>query len=186
MNKFILGLFLFLTTSACFAGTLQDDFITSSITEVHPPIINTNYNYENTTIVPIKLKILKGIKSEKDLYEGQIVEFKLSRHIIYKGKIITKRETIVPAKVGMIITSGMNGIPASVVFENFEIPNIKQNQLTNSYEFFGQDRSLLVFPLKWALTFLPPTGSLTNFIKGGHTKISPQKEITLYYHPNWE
>ena len=53
------------------------------------------------------------------------------------------------------------------------------------YEVFGQDRSLIVFPLKWALTILPPTGSLTNFIKGGHAKVKTNKTITLYYHPNW-
>ena len=55
----------------------------------------------------------------------------------------------------------------------------------NVSEKFGLDLSLLVFPIKWALTFLPPTGSLTNFILGGHASIKENKIIELYYYPNW-
>ena len=66
------------------------------------------------------------------------------------------------------------------------INNIKKGQLSQSFEIFGQDRSLFVFPLKWALTPLPPTGSLTNFIKGGHAKLSENKTITIYFYPEWK
>ena len=80
----------------------------------------------------------------------------------------------------------MNGIPASIILKNFEIENIPKSKLSNTYELFGQDRSLIVFPLKWALTWLPPTGSLTNFIMGGHVRLKPRKKITIYYFPEWE
>ena len=39
--------------------------------------------------------------------------------------------------------------------------------------------------MKWALTILPPSGSLTNFIKGGHAKLKTNEVIELYYYPDW-
>ena len=85
----------------------------------------------------------------------------------------------------MIITPGMNGIPGSIVLNDFDIEGLSKNRITNDYEITGQNRSLLVFPLKWALTILPPTGSLTNLILGGHAKIKTKNHITLYYYPEW-
>ena len=79
----------------------------------------------------------------------------------------------------------MNGIPASIIIGSFDIPNIDTNKLTYSYEIVGQDRSLWVYPLKWALTFLPPTGTLTNFIKGGHARLKENDTVELYFYPNW-
>lgn len=186
INKLFLIIITCFITLTCSAEILQDDFATISLKNAKTSYKHTKYNYENTDKVPIKLVISEKIKSEKDLYEGQIVEFKLIKHLIYKNKIIAKRGAIVPARVKMIITSGMNGIPASIIFEDFQIPNTQPHQITEMYEIYGQDRSLIVFPLKWALTFLPPTGSLTNFIKGGHAKLKPNKIITLYYYPNWK
>lgn len=186
INNILLTLILlYFTTLSCSAEIIQDDFAMNSLKDAKPSYTHTKYNYENTDKIPIKLVILEKIKSEQDLYEGQIIEFKLIRHIIHNNKIIAQRGSIVTARIKMIITSGMNGIPASIIFEDFKIPNIKPHQITEMYEIYGQDRSLIVFPLKWALTFLPPTGSLTNFIKGGHAKLKSNKVITLYYHPNW-
>lgn len=79
----------------------------------------------------------------------------------------------------------MNGIPASIIFGDFKFENIDKNKIDYTYERFGQDRSLWVFPLKWALTILPPTGSLTNFIKGGHARLKTNKVIQLNYYPEW-
>ena len=144
------------------------------------------YNFESTVKIPIKLTIDKEISSEKDVYEGQIVNFKALRTVQYNHNCIIKRGDIVPARVKVVISSGMNGIPASIIFGDFKINGIKSAQIDESFEVFGQDRSLLVFPLKWALTPLPPTGSLTNFIKGGHVKVKKNKIITIYYHPEWD
>ena len=185
MNKLFAIIILFLTCLTCSAEIIQDEFAIETLTNVAPPQVNTKYDYTDTTSIPVKLIVAKKVKSEQELYEGQTIDFRLAKHIVYKNKIIAKRGTIVPAKVKIIITSGMNGIPASIILDNFQIPNIKPNQITDMYEVFGQDRSLIVFPLKWALTILPPTGSLTNFIKGGHAKLKTNKTITLYYHPNW-
>lgn len=185
MNKLLTIMVFFLACLTCSAEIIQDNFAMETLIDVDSPVVNTKYNYLDTDSVPVHLIVAKNIKSELDLYEGQTVEFRLSRHIVYNNKIIAKRGTIVPAKVKLIITSGMNGIPASIILDNFQIPNIKPNQITGMYEVFGQDRSLIVFPLKWVLTILPPSGSLTNFIKGGHAKLKTNKTITLYYHPNW-
>lgn len=163
MNKVFLSLFLLFFCSGVYA-----------------------YNYESIEKIPVKLTIQKEILSEKDVYEGEIVNFKSVKTVYYKNKIILRRGEIVPAKVKLVITSGMNGIPASIIFGDFKIKGIPSSQLSNSYEVFGQDRSLWVFPLKWALTPLPPTGSLTNFIKGGHAKVKKDRVITIDYHPGWE
>lgn len=186
INRFLLIFVFLITTLACSAEILQDEFAMNSLKNAKPPYTHTKYNYEDTEKIPIKLVISKRIKSEQELYEGQIVEFKIIRHVIHNNKIVVKRGTTATARVKMIITSGMNGIPASIIFDDFKIANIEPNKLSDTYEVFGQDRSLIVFPLKWALTILPPTGSLTNFIKGGHAKLKPNKIITLYYHPNWK
>lgn len=185
MNKFALLIIAFLICPTCFAEFIQDSFAQETLKNAKPAYTNTNYDYTDTDVIPIKLRITEPIKSETDLYEGQTIEFRIMRHVVYKNNLIAKRGDIIPAKVKMIISSGMNGIPASIIFDDFEINGIKEAQLTDMYEIFGQDRSLFVFPLKWALTILPPTGSLTNFIKGGHAKLKTSKTITIYYHPNW-
>lgn len=186
MNKILsLFLLLFLNCAFCSAQIITDEVADALPKAVRQPVVAENYNYESTTKIPIKLKILEPIKSEADVYEGQYINFKVAKDVLYNNKIIARRGTIVPARVAVIITPGMNGIPAGIVLNEFDIERLDKNQITNNYEITGQNRSLLVFPLKWALTILPPTGSLTNFIMGGHVKIKTKKHITLYYYPEW-
>jgi len=157
--------------------------------DIEKPYAHLEYNYESVKSIPIKISLKEKIKSEKDLYEGQTVEFIVQKSIYKNGKIKLKRGGIIKARVSTIISSGMNGIPASVIFDSFEAEDgadvFTPGQITDTLEVFGQDRTYYVFPLKWALTFLPPTGSLTNFIKGGHVRINTKKVFTLYYHPEW-
>lgn len=185
MNKILCIFILFLTCLTCFAENIIDEVADCLPREVLQPYVYNNYNFESTVKIPINLKIIDPIKSENDLYEGQVINFKIAKDVIYNDKIVLKRGTAVMARVSIIITPGMNGIPASIIFKDFEIEGVSKGQLTNTYEIFGQDRSLLVFPLKWALTILPPTGSLTNFIMGGHARLKTKKQITIYYYPNW-
>ena len=185
MNKFLFFLLFFLISLSSSAEVVQDECALSLKFDASQRQAYTKYNFESTLKIPIELKILNDIKSELDLYEGQNVNFKVVKNVIYNGKVIIKRADIVNSKISIIIPPGMNGIPASIIFSDFRISGIKSSQLTNLYEVYGQDRSLLVFPLKWALTILPPTGSLTNFIMGGHAKLKTKEHIIIYYFPEW-
>lgn len=171
------------------AQALENDPILNTILEKEGtvrPYNNLNYDYQSTKEIPVKIFIKERIKSELDVYEGQEVSFIVNNNIKYKNRIVISEGTLIKARVGTVIKNGMNGIPASIIFDSFEIPGIKKEQISDTVEIYGQDRSLLVFPLKWALTLLPPTGSLTNFIKGGHVKLNTGKLLKLYYYPEWQ
>ena len=182
MNSFFLICCCLIIFAQC-AHSIQDDFVNLTLKNSLKPNAHTKYNYTSTTKIPVYLKITEDIKSEKDIFEGQNVKFIVVDDVVYNGATILPKNTIIPAKVETIITSGMNGIPASIIFGSFKFYD--KNKFDYTYEVFGQDRSLLVFPLKWALTPLPPTGSLTNLIMGGHAKLKTKKIITIYYHPEW-
>ena len=143
------------------------------------------YNYYDTTSIPIYLSITELLTTKHPVNEGQFVDFRVVKDVKYKNKIILKSGTIVPGRVETIITSGMNGFPAEIIVDDFQIPNIDSSKLVCTYYKKGQNRCLWVYPLKWALTIIPFVGSLTNFIKGGHAKIKPSDIVTIYYYPNW-
>lgn len=187
MNKLFILFFVLMMGSNCFAMLCEDSLVNSTLKnqELEKPEIHAVYDYSDTKKIPIKLAILHKVSSEKEVYEGKEIQFRVKQDVFYRGKLVVEKGTIVPAKVETIIKSGMNGIPASIIVGNFKFDNIPRSKLSDSYEVRGQDRSLWVFPLKWALTFLPPTGSLTNFIKGGHAKIKENNTIIIYYYPHW-
>ena len=186
-KKFLSLLFTFLIGSCVFAELLTDDFVDSTIgqEELQQPEVHSKYDYTSTTKIPVTLTIVNNIKSENDIYEGQILKFLIKKEVKHNNKTIIQELTPATARVETISKSGMNGIPAIITLGDFEVKNINKAQLTEFHDIKGQDRSILVFPLKWALTILPPSGSLTNFIKGGHAKIKTNKPITIYYYPDW-
>ncbi|MBR1775879.1 hypothetical protein IJ750_02240 [bacterium] len=145
-----------------------------------------SYNYSSTKSVPIKLKIVKEIDSESEIYEGQKINFITISDVQYNGKLVVARGEIIPAKIETIVTSGMNGFPAEIIVDEFEIPGIKSSQLVGTSVKKGQNRALWVYPLKWALTPIPFVGSLTNLIMGGHAKINSTDIFTVYYYPEWK
>lgn len=192
MNKKILCILQILTVLiigtqyAISADLVQDEIVSELLKDKNytRPCVNTGYNYKDTKYRTIRLTIIADINSEKDVYEGQTVYFESVDDVYLNRKRILKKGDFIPARVETIIKSGMNGIPASIIFGNFKINNIEPRQLEDTYEVFGQDRSLWVFPLKWALTPLPPTGSLTNFIKGGRAKLKTNEIIELKFYPH--
>lgn len=143
------------------------------------------YNFLNTFSIPIELNITKEISTKHELNEGDILEFRSKKDVSYNGEEIIKKGEIIKGRIENIITSGMNGFPAEIVIDNFEIPNIDSKKLISTYTKTGFNRCYFVFPIKWALTPIPFAGSVTNFIKGGHAKIKPKDTITLHYYPEW-
>lgn len=185
MNRFLVFLFVLLICPFCFAESIEKELLSEIKSDIKTPIIKTEYNYESLRKIPVKLVAEERIRNEKEIYEGQKIKFRATKNTIYKGNVVVQRGQIVEATVKTIIPAGMNGIPASIILGDFTAGKIPPSQLVDTYEIVGQDRSLLVFPLKWALTILPPTGSLTNLIMGGHAKMKIGKIITIYYYPEW-
>ena len=148
MNKLfgilLIGILCFAGCSVFAAEIIQDELVKEFLLDkqIEKPEPFLNYNYENTDVVEIKLAIVDAIKSENDIYENQPVKFRVLSDVHYKGRVIIKRNTIVPAKVDVIIRSGMNGIPASIIFGNFEFEGINKHLISDTYEVRGQDRSL--------------------------------------------
>ena len=68
---------------------------------------------------PYEIKIMEEIKSENDVYEGEELELKIIKDVLYRDRVIISKDTRVKAKVSIIISTGMNGIPASIIFEDF-------------------------------------------------------------------
>ena len=144
------------------------------------------YNFYDTACVPINLSITEEISTKNPIIEGETVKFRVVKDVRWQGKTILKAGDIVNAKIETVITSGMNGFPAEIIVDDFQIPNIEESQLISTYNKKGQNRCFWVYPLKWSLTLIPFAGSLTNFIKGGHAKIRPKDIVTIYYYPNWQ
>ncbi len=61
----------------------------------------------------------------------------------------------------------MNGIPASIIFDNLPCSKtkreIKPGKLQTPLKYSGQDRTYFVFPLKWALTLFTPLTVFNKF-----------------------
>lgn len=183
MNK--LSILFILLILFCFNPSVVAEDKEASLPDFVPEAKILPYDYTDTTSVPIRLAVTKEISSEKGLFEGQKLEFRVVRDVYYNEKLILARGSIVQGKVETIVTSGMNGFPAELMLDGFEIPGIKQSQLMGGYIKKGQNRCFWVYPLKWALTLIPVAGSLTNFIKGGHVKLHTRDIITIYYFPGW-
>lgn len=176
----------FSVTSA--SALLRDEVIEESLADktLEQPITNLNYNYESTEKVPIKLNILKQISTKTgDLYDGQIINFKVKEDVYYNNQLIVKKDTIATAEIETIIERGMNGLPATIILDDFKINNIPQNKLKCTIIHKGHNRAYYVFPIKWILTPTIIGGYLANFLLGGHSKINKRKTLTIYYYPHW-
>ena len=189
MNKFIFTLIALLTFTISAQATEMEDLIRYTIDRDNLPTIyqNTNYDYTSTERVEVKLQLDEAKLSTKKgcLSEGQKVQFRVKRDVKYKGKTIIPKFTLATGIIQTFISKGMNGIPATIIIDNVQIEGIDNSKIKGTIIKKGADFSMLVFPLKWALTILPPTGSLTNFIPGGNAVINKKTDLVVYYYPNW-
>ncbi len=193
MNKLLCKLFsvifVFLLIASTTVRAIEDDEITKELLKhanITNPQTNLNYNYESFERVPIKLEILEPISTKKEsVVEGQVIDFIVKEDVIYDSKVIIKKGTKVTAKVQTAMDRGMNGVPATLIIDDFNIEGIDKNKLKATYIKRGQNRTLIVLPIKWALTLIPFVGYVSNLIIGGHANIKKKNTIVLFYYPNW-
>ena len=171
-----------------FADISGDEYMDELLkdVEISTPIQNLNYNYESVEKIPIRLNITETITTKKDgIYDFQPLKFVVKENVKYKNKVLINKGAIVNANVAIYNTRGMNGIPGCIIIDNFNINGIDNNKLKGVYIKKGLNLSLMVYPIKWALTPIPGVGSLTNFILGGNAKITPKDTVIIYYYPKW-
>lgn len=191
MNKLklsLLILFSFLSTQLAYSEILHDEFIENYLSdkEIKPIETNLEYNYDEFDRIPIKLQTLEEISlKNKNLYENKQIKLRVKQNVKYNKQVILKQGTIATAEIQTYTTRGMNGIPGTIILDNFEIPNIDKSKLKSTYIKKGISLTLLVLPIKWILTPLPGVGTLTNFIIGGNANINDKDTIVVYYYPNW-
>ena len=169
MNKFFVASII--TIFALFWGSDQS--------------IGLDYDYTSTKNVKLEFYPEIELSTKDGIVEGEVIPLKTINDVYVDNTLVLKKGTVVHAKVGTAITAGMNGFPAEIIINDFEIPNIDSKNLLGEYSKIGQNRCLWVYPLKWILTPFPPTGSLTNFIYGGHAKLKTTDKITIYYYSEW-
>ena len=189
MNRLLLFLFLFVFSFVSVnAETINDEFMEKHLktVDIKKPTLNTKYNYESVERIPIKLRISEKITTKKDrVYDEMPLVFFVKEDVKYKGKVILKKDDVVNANVETFMTRGMNGIPGTIIVDDFVIKGISPKKVKGTYIKRGLNLSLFVFPIKWALTPIPGAGSLTNFIVGGNAVISKRHTVTIYYYPEW-
>lgn len=193
MNKFLsflLVLFCFLfATNVDAKELIRDEFIENQLEkrELVLPQPNLKYNYDSFRAVKIKLNYVGQPISTKgdNIYDGMPLDFVVKNNVVYQRKTILKQGTPVKAKVSLHRKRGMNGIPGAIIIEDFDIPEIPDSKLLGICQKTGQDRTLWLLPIKWALTILWPTGYFVNFIVGGHSTLTNKDDITLLYYPEW-
>lgn len=189
LYKLLSIIFVFLLISSISVKAIEDDEITKELLKnikITKPQTNLDYNYESIERIPIKLQIINPISTKKgSVVEGQIIDFIVKEDVIYDSNVIIKKGTKVTAKVQTAMDRGMNGIPATLIIDDFNIEGIDKNKLKATYIKRGQNRTLIVLPIKWALTLIPFVGYVSNLIIGGHANIKKKNTIILFYYPNW-
>lgn len=190
MNKKVLVSVVFAVIASFYSNAyaevrdvFAEEYFADKVSE--KPETNLDYNYESLEKVPIRLKIDKKIQTGKysDIYEGQKVNLKVLKSVKYNGETLVKAGTIATATIETYSLRGMNGVPASIVLNNFEIPGIDKNMTGGAFVKKGASLTLLVLPIKWALTPIPFVGSTTNLIFGGNAVLSPDNTFEIYYYP---
>lgn len=189
MNKIIFSLFAILCMGLSVQAMETEELIRQTIDTNNLPKLhkNTEYDYTSTDRLFVKLQLdgKKITTKKKNAEEGQKVQFRVKNDVKYKGKIIIPKFTLATGIIQTFITKGMNGIPATIIIDNIEIEGIDSSKIKGTIIKKGLDFSVFVLPLKWALTILPPTGSLTNFIPGGNATIDEKTNLFVYYYPEW-
>lgn len=160
--------------------------ITFILFQINCAFAKLPYNFEDTQYIPIKMTVLKEVSSKGEIFEGQEVELQIRNNVYCHDCLLVKKGTIAKARIETIITKGMNGFPAEIILNNFQIDNVDNSRLVGEYIKTGRNWAIMVYPIKWALTPIPFVGSLTNLIKGGEARIEKDDLILVKYYPHWK
>lgn len=188
MNKLLCLAICFLLSALSAFAIVRDEFVEEELNKlkIEKPHTNTEYDYTSVKRIPIKLVIKEPVTTKNDmLYEGQILKFEIKEPVKYKGKTLFKKGENATAQIETYMSRGMNGIPAVIILDNFQVNGLDKTKLKATYIKRGQNRTMIVLPIKWALTLIPGAGYSTNLILGGHANIKKKNTITIYYYPNW-
>lgn len=187
MNRFCLLISLLLISVPCYSTeVMQDEFVDEWFKdkEIKTVVPYSEYNYADTERIKIQITPVEKLSTPKNVYEGQVVNFVTKRNVRLEDGELLKKGTPVTGVVELYTTNGMTGVQGTITVGQISIPNLETDKLYYYIVKEGQNRTLWIMPIKWALTFIPFVGSVTNLIKGGQAVLSPSDTFTVYYYPN--
>lgn len=189
MNKIILTtLFFIFGITCCYSEEIiTDKFIDEQLSkiEVGKPQKVEPCDFSNIEKVEIPLRIKEKITTSfiGKSYEGQQLEFEVAEDVFYKDKLLVKKGTSATGKIEIIVTRGFAGLPAEIFMNDIKIETLDSSRINSYISKRGFSTTALILPIKWALTFLPPLGSLTNIFVGGNATLTPRRVINVNYYP---
>ena len=168
------------------AATVVDDFPAQWYKDKEIKYIRPNIEYDYTSLKREKIWLnpVEKYSTPHRVYDGMPVKLVVKRNVRI-GRDLLKHGTPAKAIVELSTTNGMTGIPATITIGQVEIPGLESDKLHCYYLKEGQNRTVWIMPLKWALTWLPFVGSFTNLIKGGQAVLKPTDDIPVYYYYEW-
>ncbi len=130
-------------------------------------------NFEELNRIPLKIKSIEDISTQKEIEEGQKLIFLTTEDTVLKHNKVLSAGSRVIGKVETVSKNGIKGVPADLIIGDFKIEYMSNIKLEGQIKKEGANRTLWVYPV---LPILFP-------IKGGHAKINANEEFTLYYTP---
>ncbi len=189
MNRFIIIFFLI---SLIFYPAYAAEFVTDDLpaewykdkeVKIVEPYLK--YDYSSLKREKILLIPVEKYSTPHNVYDGMEIKLKVKKNVRI-GRNLLKRDTPASAIVELSTTNGMTGIPATITLGQVNISGLEHDKLYCYYVKEGQNRTVWILPLKWALTWLPGVGSLTSLIKGGQAVLKTTDEIPVYYYYDWK
>lgn len=191
MNKifFVISLSILILTMFNCAFAESEDFLIEKYLQdktFKNPYKEVKYDFTNTEKLPIELTVTDDISTnDESIYEGRRINLVVKNDVFYNDEIIIKKDTKANARIGYIVTNGLNGVPDAIYLTDFNIPEIDSYKLVANYHKCGNRKFYLVYPLNLVLSEIPFLNFITCLIRGGQAKITSKDVITIYYYPNW-
>ncbi len=152
------------------------------------PSFALEYDFSATDSVKIPMRITETITTAKrnKAYEGQQLKFIVDEDVYYDNELLVAKGTEATARLEIITTRGFAGVPAEIFITDFAIPNLDSRKFIEPVSKRGFSTTMLIIPIKLALTFLPPFGSIANVMVGFNAKLTPKQVLKVEYFPNYE